>query len=227
MQSTRKTSDLLELGYRLLEQKEFKAAEVCFEQVLKAEPQNAAAFWGSMLSSRQCTETRALYTRLAVPIGRNSDFSNAVKYASPQQKSAFQKFEQLVLLACHQKILQNFVAGNAFLTKKWLGHYSAATPNGSMFRQEHEYISECLEKSKLGNCSKLFLSIYVKYKTLPDLGDPAYFDELLQFVRENYVRSMNLLREVICKKADKATIEELKAWADPVTCSPQSLSISG
>lgn len=94
--SQRKSADnYAKRALQCLEDKDWDKADEMLEEALNLDPENGEAHLGKMLLSLKCQKVELL-EQLEVPLGSNSHYSRAVRYASPERKNQLMAINQVI-----------------------------------------------------------------------------------------------------------------------------------
>ncbi len=225
-QSAPTAVSLLERGHYFLQEEQFKAADLYFNRVLDAEPNNHAAYWGLLLCAYQCRNTAELYTLNAVPFDDNTHYQHAIEHADEASAAQYRAVLSATLLACHARILEQYEAGNAFLLKEWIAHYQASAAKDPAFAALHKLADKSGKPVRVSDpttAAKLlaFDRLYDGVDTSPtDVA--ALVDKLRATVKRLYTAAMTQKLDDLTRlhPAAHAALDE---WAQPATAAAKLL----
>ncbi len=217
-QSAPTAVSLLERGHYFLQEEQFKAADLYFNRVLDAEPNNHAAYWGLLLCAYQCRNTAELYTVNAAPFDNNTHYQHALEHADEASAAGYRAVLGSTLLACHARILEHFEAGNAFLLKEWAAHYKASAAKNPAFEALHKLINKDGKPARLADPTTAatllaFDRLYDGVDTSPDKIDKL-IDKLRTTVKRLYAAATKQALEDLARlhPAKNAALDQ---WAQP------------
>ncbi len=204
---------LYERGLFFLRESEFKAAELYFNQILDISSKNAEAYWGLLLADHQCKESSELYTRLGIPLNNDKYFISALQYADDKQRKEWMAVSDLVMLACHKKVLENVIVKNEFLAKKWASYYESGSNGEGAFIKDNQLLLEAINEVSLS--PKLLLQLYVKYSAFDSPIENSVVSSLKEIAANQYSEYMKVLFGKIVRPPFDYPDHDIEIWANP------------
>lgn len=217
-QSVPTAVSLLERGHYFLQEEQFKAADLYFNRVLDAEPNNHAAYWGLLLCAYQCRNTAELYTVNAVPFDNNTHYQHALEHADEASAAGYRAVLGATLLACHARILEHYEAGNAFLLEQWFAHYRASEAKDPTFAALHKLINKNGKPARMTDPTTAaallaFDRLYDAVDTSPDKVNELV-DKLRATVKRLYTAAMTQSLDDLTR-LHPAAPAALDQWTQP------------